>query len=124
MKKFKQLVMAFLVGVVSFGFTACDDNNNEVKFELPEVGQATVNVNSSDKEMQKVAKVYVNQVVYPTYQALAANARTLYTTTAALYTAAEAGTMTQAQMASRPRRTCERPQEPYTCSRLQGQRPG
>ena len=98
MKKFKQLVMAFLVGVVSFGFTACDDNNNEVEFELPEVGQATVNVNSSDKEMQKVAKVYVNQVVYPTYQALAANARTLYTTTAALYTAAEAGTMTQAQI--------------------------
>lgn len=98
MKKFKQLVMALLVGVVSFGFTACDDNNNDVEFELPEVGQATVNVSSSDKEMQKVAKVYVNQVVYPTYQALAANARTLYTTTAALYTAAEAGTMTQAQI--------------------------
>ena len=98
MKKFKQLVMAFLVGVVSFGFTACDDNNNDVEFELPEVGQATVNVSSSDKEMQKVAKVYVNQVVYPTYQALAANARTLYTTTAALYTAAESGTMTQAQI--------------------------
>ena len=72
--------------------------HNEVKFELPEVGQATVNVSSSDKEMQKVAKVYVNQVVYPTYQALAANARTLYTTTAALYTAAESGTMTQAQI--------------------------
>ena len=98
MKKFKQLVMAFLVGVVSFGFTACSDENNEEKFELPEVGQATVNVSSSDKEMQKVAKVYVNQVVYPTYQALAANARTLYTTTAALYTAAESGTMTQAQI--------------------------
>ena len=98
MKKFKQLVMAFLVGVVSFGFTACDDNNNDVEFELPEVGQATVNVSSSDKEMQKVAKVYVDQVVYPTYQALAANARTLYTTTAALYTAAESGTMTQAQI--------------------------
>ena len=44
MKKFKQLVMAFLVGVVSFGFTACDDNNNDVEFELPEVGQATVNL--------------------------------------------------------------------------------
>ena len=58
MKKFQQLVMAFLVGVVSFGFTACDDNNNEEKFELPEVGQATVNVSSSDKEMQKVAKNY------------------------------------------------------------------
>lgn len=99
MKKFKQLVMAFLVGVVSFGFTACSDDNSEPRdFQLPEVGQATVNVNSSDKEMQKVAKVYVDQVVYPTYQALATNARTLYTATAALYSAAEAGTMTQAQI--------------------------
>lgn len=99
MKKFQQLVMAFLVGVVSFGFTACSEDNSEPQdFQLPEVGQATVNVNSSDKAMQKVAKVYVDQVVYPTYKALAANARTLYTTTAALYTAAEAGTMTQAQI--------------------------
>ena len=78
MKKFKQLVMAFLVGVVSFGFTACDDSNNDVEFELPEVGQATVNVSSSDKEMQKVAKVYVNQVVYPTFlQAVAADVRNI-----------------------------------------------
>lgn len=78
MKKFKQLVMAFLVGVVSFGFTACSDENNDVEFELPEVGQATVNVSSSDKEMQKVAKVYVNQVVYPTYlQAVAADVRNI-----------------------------------------------
>lgn len=99
MKKFQQLVMAFLVGVVSFGFTACSDDNSEPQdFQLPEVGQATVSVNSSDKAMQKVAKVYVDQVVYPTYKALAANARTLYTTTAALYSAAEAGTMTQAQI--------------------------
>lgn len=65
MKKFKQLVMAFLVGVVSFGFTACSDENNEEKFELPEVGQATVNVSSSDKEMQKVAKVYVTRLFIP-----------------------------------------------------------
>lgn len=99
MKKFQQLVMAFLVGVVSFGFTACSEDNSEPQdFQLPEVGQATVNVSSSDKAMQKVAKVYVDQVVYPTYKALAANARTLYTTTAALYSAAEAGTMTQAQI--------------------------
>ena len=67
MKKFQQLVMAFLVGVVSFGFTACSEDNSEPQdFQLPEVGQATVNVNSSDKAMQKVAKVYVDQVVYPT----------------------------------------------------------
>lgn len=48
MKKFQQLVMAFLVGVVSFGFTACSDDNSEPQdFQLPEVGQATVSVNSS-----------------------------------------------------------------------------
>lgn len=107
MKKFQQLVMAFLVGVVSFGFTACSDDNSEPQdFQLPEVGQATVNVNSSDKAMQKVAKVYVDQVVYPTYKALAANARTLYTTTAALYSAAEAGTMTRRlTLLAKPSRT-------------------
>lgn len=97
--RIQQLVMAFLVGVVSFGFTACSEDNSEPQdFQLPEVGQATVSVSSSDKAMQKVAKVYVDQVVYPTYRTLAANARTLYTTTAALYSAAEAGTMTQAQI--------------------------
>ena len=31
MKKFQQLVMAFLVGVVSFGFTACSEDNSERK---------------------------------------------------------------------------------------------
>ena len=52
--------------------------HNEEKFDLPEVGQATVNVSSSDKEMQKVAKVYVNQVVYPTFlQAVAADVRNI-----------------------------------------------
>lgn len=57
MKKFQQLVMAFLVGVVSFGFTACSEDNSEPQdFQLPEVGQATVSVSSSDKAMQKVAK--------------------------------------------------------------------
>ena len=106
MKKSTIISMACAAGAVgrplaSNAQTVAADSvmqHNEEKFDLPEVGQATVNVSSSDKEMQKVAKVYVNQVVYPTYQALAANARTLYTTTAALYTAAESGTMTQAQI--------------------------
>ena len=42
-----------------------------------------------------MAKNYVQAVVYPTYQALASNARTLYSAAQTLYKSAEAGTMTQ-----------------------------
>ena len=99
MKKFQQFAMAFFLGAMSLGFTACsDDNNGDGDFELPEVGQATTTINASDIEMQKVTKTYVQDVIYPTYQALASNARTLYSAAQTLYTSAEAGTMTQAQI--------------------------
>ena len=104
MKKIQKLVMAFLLGTMTLGFTACsdDDNNNTPEnpgeFQLPNVGQATTAINASDLEMQKVAKTYVQDVIYPTYQALAANARTLYNATKTLYDAAEAGSMTQSQI--------------------------
>ena len=79
MKKIQKFVMAFLLGAMTLGFSACsDDNGGDEKFELPEIGQATTTINSSDKDMEKVTKNYVQNVVYPTYQALAANARTLY----------------------------------------------
>ena len=42
-----------------------------------------------------MTKNYVQAVVYPTYQALASNARTLYSAAQTLYKSAEAGTMTQ-----------------------------
>ena len=96
MKKIQNFVMAFLLGAMTIGFTACSsDNGGNEKFDLPDVGQATTSISSSDKEMQKVAKNYVQEVVYPTYQALASNARTLYSAAQTLYKSAEAGTMTQ-----------------------------
>ena len=99
MKKIQNYVMAFLLGAMTIGFTACgSDNGGDEEFNLPEVGQATTSVSSSDKEMQKVAKNYVQAVVYPTYQALASNARTLYSAAQTLYKSAEAGTMTQDQI--------------------------
>ena len=99
MKKIQNFVMAFLLGAMTIGFTACSsDNGGNEKFDLPDVGQATTSISSSDKEMQKVAKNYVQAVVYPTYQALASNARTLYSAAQTLYKSAEAGTMTQDQI--------------------------
>ena len=99
MKKIQKFVMAFLLGAMTLGFSACsDDNGVDEKFELPEIGQATTKINSSDKNMEKVTKNYVQNVVYPTYQALAANARTLYSASQTLYKAAEAGTMTQSHI--------------------------
>ena len=96
MRKIQNFVMAFLLGAMTIGFTACsNDNGGDGEFDLPDVGQATTSVSNSDKEMQKVAKNYVQNVVYPTYQALASNARTLYSAAQALYKSAEAGTMTQ-----------------------------
>ena len=99
MKKIQNYVMAFLLGAMTIGFTACSsDNGGNEEFDLPDVGQATTSISSSDKEMQKVAKNYVQAVVYPTYQALASNARTLYSAAQTLYKSAEAGTMTQDQI--------------------------
>lgn len=96
MKKIQNFVMAFLLGAMTIGFTACSsDNGGNGEFDLPDVGQATTSISSSDKEMQKVAKNYVQAVVYPTYQALASNARKLYSAAQTLYKSAEAGTMTQ-----------------------------
>ena len=88
MKKIQKYAMAFLLGVMSFGFTACSDDNN---------GDDDV-VNIPTADMKAVAKTYVDDVVYPTYQELAANAQTLYTKASALYQAAENGTMTQADI--------------------------
>lgn len=99
MKKIQKFAMMFLLGAMSFGFTACsDDNGDDNNFELPSVGQADVNVGGSDLQMQAITKTYVKDVVYPTYTALAANARTLYAKCQTLYKAAEAGSMTQSQI--------------------------
>lgn len=98
MKKIQKFAMAFFVSALALGFASCSSDDNEGNFELPSVGQATTAISSSDLEMQKVTKSYVQNVVYPTYQALAKNARDLYSTCTTLYKSAEAGTMTQSQI--------------------------
>ncbi len=97
MKKIQQYAMAFLLGAMSLGFTACS-SDDDPESNLPEAGQADVNIASSDLQMQAITKSYVSNVVYPTYQALAANARDLYTKCQTLYSAANAGTMEQSQI--------------------------
>lgn len=98
MKKIQKFAMAFFVSALTLGFASCSSDDNGSEFELPSVGQATTAISTSDLEMQKVTKSYVQNVVYPTYQALAKNARDLYSTCTTLYKAAEAGTMTQSQI--------------------------
>jgi predicted lipoprotein len=98
MKKIQKFAMAFFISALALGFASCSSDDNEGKFELPSVGQATTAISSSDLEMQKVTKSYVQNVIYPTYQALAKNARDLYSTCTTLYKSAEAGTMTQSQI--------------------------
>ena len=97
MKKIQQYAMAFLLGAISLGFTACS-SDDDPDYNIPEAGQANVTITSSDLQMQAITKSYVSNVVYPTYKALAANARDLYTKCQALYSAANAGTMEQSQI--------------------------
>lgn len=97
MKKIQKLALSFMMGGLALCFASCS-SEDDTTFDLPEVGQATTTINSSDLAMQKTTKAYVENVVYPTYQALAKNSRELYNTCSALYKAAEAGTMTQSQI--------------------------
>lgn len=97
MKKIQKLALSFMMGGLALCFASCSSDDDST-FDLPEVGQATTTINSSDLAMQKTTKAYVENVVYPTYQALAKNSRELYNTCSALYKAAEAGTMTQSQI--------------------------
>ena len=97
MKKIQKLALSFMMGGLALCFASCG-SDDDTTFDLPNVGQATTTINSSDLAMQKTTKAYVENVVYPTYQALAKNSRELYTTCTTLYKAAEAGTMTQSQI--------------------------
>ena len=97
MKKIQKLALSFMMGGLALCFASCG-SDDDTTFDLPNVGQATTTINSSDLAMQKTTKAYVENVVYPTYQALAKNSRELYNTCSALYKAAEAGTMTQSQI--------------------------
>lgn len=97
MKKIQKMALSFMMGGLALCFASCSSDDDST-FDLPEVGQATTTISSSDLAMQKTTKAYVENVVYPTYQALAKNSRELYNTCSALYKAAETGTMTQSQI--------------------------
>ena len=97
MKKIQKMALSFMMGGLALCFASCGSDDDPT-FDLPEVGQATTTISSSDLAMQKTTKAYVENVVYPTYQALAKNSHDLYNTCSALYKAAEAGTMTQSQI--------------------------
>lgn len=97
MKKNQKLALSFMMGGLALCFASCG-SDDDTTFDLPNVGQATTTINSSDLAMQKTTKAYLEYVVYPTYQALAKNSRELYTACTTLYKAAEAGTMTQSQI--------------------------
>lgn len=94
MKKFSKFAAMFLIGTFALCTTSCssDEYGDD---EIPTVGSADTNINSSDLVMQKIAKTYIKDVVNPTYTDLANYTQTLYEACTALYAAANAGTMTQ-----------------------------
>jgi len=68
------------------GFTACgDDDNNETTVDNSET-------------LKTICTAYINDIVYPTYTDLANDAQTLATACATLYSNAQKGTMTQANI--------------------------
>lgn len=86
MKKTTKFMAMLLMGVCATGFTSCSDDDND-----PVVDNNSVNKGL----MEQTAQTYVNDVVYPTYTALADNAQTLYEACSKLYDNAQKGTMQQ-----------------------------
>lgn len=67
MEKLSKVFSMFLLGACAMGFTACSDDDDN--------GNA---VDTSDA-LKTISTTYINDVVYPTYSALATNAQTLAT---------------------------------------------
>ena len=85
MKKTSKFLAMLLMGAVSMGFTSCSDDDDN----------SDNNVVISTALMQSTAQTYIDDVVYPTYTALANNAQTLADACATLYAHAQAGTLAQ-----------------------------
>ena len=88
-KTFKNVMMLVAAMTLSLGFASCSDNND---------GPSTGNDIVPSAELSAVANTYVNDVVYPTYQALRDNCKTLHEACAKLYTNAKAGNLTNADV--------------------------
>lgn len=86
MKKETKFLSLLLLGAVSMGFTACSDDDDN--------GSSVDNTET----LKAVSTDYINNVVYPTYTALATHAQTLETACATLYSNAKNGTMTQSNI--------------------------
>lgn len=97
MKKFSQLASMLLLGVLTFGFTACSDDDN-----TENNGQAVVdpinNYPAAPASMKDIASTYLNDIVYPTYKSLATNATTLYDACQTLYKNASSNNWNQADI--------------------------
>lgn len=95
MNKISKVFSMFLMGTVAMSMASCssDDNNDEAQVVDP-VTYPT----DAPTSLEQTVKDYVNNVIFPTYKNLAKSAETLSNASTALYKAAEAGTMTQAQI--------------------------
>ena len=83
-KTFKNVMMLVAAMTLSLGFASCSDDNDD----------PTTTGIIPTSEMSAAADTYINDVVYPTYQDLRDNCKTLHEACANLYTKAQTGTLT------------------------------
>lgn len=86
MKKTAKFMAMLLMGVVSFGFASCSDDDDDTS--------ATV----EKSLLVSATQSYIDDVVYPTYTALAENSQVLYEACQNLYAKGQAGTLTDADV--------------------------
>ncbi len=56
MKKIQKLALSFMMGGLALCFASCG-SDDDTTFDLPNVGQATTTINSSDLAMQKTTRL-------------------------------------------------------------------
>lgn len=88
MKKTSKFFAMLLIGACTTGLSSCSGDDD---------GETTDNA-VSKALMERTAQTYIDDVVYPTYTALADNAQTLRDACASLYAKAQQGTMTQSDI--------------------------
>lgn len=89
MKKTAKFMSMLLIGVCALGFTSCGDDDDD------EGGNTPAEI---APRFYAISNTYVNDVVYPTYTALANDCQTLYTACQNLYAKKQAGTLTDADI--------------------------
>ncbi len=92
MKKTAKFFAMLLMGVCAMGFNSCsDDDDEEVKTDEELIAEQE----EIAPTFTSIASNYVNNVIYPTYTALANDCQTLYDACQALYAKKQEGTLTQ-----------------------------